>query len=230
MHDVAVGVDILATNEAVALRNREHFLAHGVYVFNLMSAPGAGKTSLLERTVVALKNKYRIAVVEGDVQGREDADRIARHGVPAVQINTGGSCHLDARLIHERVEAFDLDSVDVLIIENVGNLVCPAEFDLGEHDKIMLLSVAEGDDKPKKYPVMFHVARVLLLNKIDLLPYVSFDPERAERDARALNLDLEIMRVSARTGEGLDAWYGWLEQRIARFKMHASAAVRTYTH
>ncbi len=218
MHTIAIEHEILADNEALANHNRAHFLAHGVYVLNLMSAPGAGKTSLLERTLAELSPRYRIGVIEGDVYGREDADRIEKHGVPVVQINTGGACHLDAHLVHDQLERFDLDQLDVLVIENVGNLVCPAEFDLGETDKVMVLSVAEGDDKPKKYPVMFHVARVLLLNKIDLLPHVSFDVARATRDARALNLDLDVFPVSATTGEGLEPWYRWLEGRIARAK------------
>jgi hydrogenase nickel incorporation protein HypB len=216
MHKIAIENEILADNAALANHNRDHFRAHGVYVLNLMSAPGAGKTSLLERTLAALAPRHRVGVIEGDVYGREDADRIARHGVPVVQVNTGGSCHLDARLVHEELGHFDLDALDVLVVENVGNLVCPAEFDLGETDKVMVLSVTEGDDKPTKYPVMFHVARVLLLNKIDLLPHVSFDVARASRDARALNLDLEIFPVSAKTGEGLEAWIAWLEARIAR--------------
>ena len=216
MHDIAVKEDILASLEEAAAHNREHFRDHRLYVANLMSGPGAGKTALLERTIDALAGRYRIGVVEGDVQGSEDAVRIARHGVPVVQINTGGACHLDARLLHRHLGALDLDALDVLLVENVGNLVCPAEFDLGEHDKIMVLSVTEGADKPSKYPVMFHVSRVLLLNKVDLLPHVDFDLPRAERDARALNLDLEVFRVSARTGEGLEAWFRWLDARIQR--------------
>jgi hydrogenase nickel incorporation protein HypB len=216
MHEIAIKADVLGDNEHAAHHNREHFVRHGVYVVNLMSAPGAGKTTLLERTVDALKDRYRVGVIEGDIETRRDADRIARHGVKAVQINTGHACHLDARMIHRNLGAFDLDALDLLVIENVGNLVCPAEFDLGEHDKVMLLSVTEGDDKPQKYPVMFHVARALVVTKIDLLPHVEFDVESAVRDARGLNLDLEVFRVSARTGEGLDAFVAWLERRIAR--------------
>lgn len=218
MHEISVDASILASNEKAAAHNREHFLEHGVYVINLMSAPGAGKTTLLERTVDALKDRYRIGVIEGDVQTSVDADRIAKHGVPAVQINTGSACHLDARLIHKNLDAFHLSQLDLLIIENVGNLVCPAEFDLGEHHKVMLLSVTEGDDKPQKYPVMFHVAKALLLNKIDLLEYVDFDLQTAERNARALNTNLDIIRLSCRSQEGLADWYQWLEQRIAETK------------
>jgi len=215
VHDIAIGADLLADNDEVARENREHFAEHGVHVVNLMSAPGAGKTTLLERTLAELAGRLRIGVIEGDVETREDADRIARHGVPVVQVNTGGACHLDARLVHRQLPAFDLDALDLLVVENVGNLVCPAEFDLGEHDRVMLLSVTEGDDKPSKYPVMFHVASVLLLTKIDLLPHVDFDPARAERDARALNADLEVRHVSARTGEGVDAWCRWLVDRVS---------------
>jgi hydrogenase nickel incorporation protein HypB len=218
MHEIDVGAEILASNDLMARENRQRLIEHGVYTLNLMSAPGAGKTTLLERTIDALAEKHRIAVIEGDVQTRADADRIAAHGVPVVQINTGAACHLDARQIHHQLDHFDLRALDLLVIENVGNLVCPAEFDLGEHDKVMLLSVTEGHDKPRKYPVMFHQARVLLLNKIDLLPHLDFDLERAEHDASALNLDLEIFRISARRGEGLDPWYRWLEQRIGRAK------------
>lgn len=218
MHEVQVGTDLLANNDTTAQHNREHFIEHGVYVLNLMSGPGAGKTTLLERTVSALREKYRIAVIEGDVTTSEDADRIKAQGVLAVQINTGSACHLDARMVHKQLHHFDLDALDLLIIENVGNLVCPAEFDLGEHDKVMVLSVTEGHDKPKKYPVMFHVVKAMVLSKIDLLPHVDFDVARAERDARALNLDLEIFRLSARTGDGLEAWFSWIEGRIARVK------------
>jgi hydrogenase nickel incorporation protein HypB len=218
MHDISVNADLMASNDEAANHNREHFREHGLYVLNLMSAPGAGKTTILERTVDALADRYRLGVIEGDVQGREDADRIGSHGVPVVQINTGGACHLDARLVHKHLGELDLDALDILIVENVGNLVCPAEFDLGEHDKGMVLSVTEGADKASKYPVMFHRSRVLLLNKIDLLPHVEFDLERAERDARALNLDLEIFRISARTGEGLTPWFAWLTARIKGVK------------
>jgi len=218
MHEIAIKSDVLSENALLAHHNREHFHAHGVYVLNLMSGPGAGKTTLLERTIDALRARHRLAVIEGDVQGRADADRIGRCGVPVVQINTGNACHLDARMVHRELERIDLGHLDVLLIENVGNLVCPAEFDLGEHDKAMILSVTEGHDKPDKYPVMFHVARALVLSKIDLLPHVDFDVERATRAARAMNLDLEVIPLSAKTGVGVDGWLVWLEGRIARAK------------
>ena len=218
MHEISIKADVLSDNEHAAHHNREHFVGHGVYVVNLMSGPGAGKTTLLERTLERLQGRYRLGVIEGDVQTRRDADRIARHEVPVVQINTGHACHLDARMIHRNLGAFDLDHLDALVIENVGNLVCPAEFDLGEHDKVMLLSVTEGDDKPAKYPVMFHVARAMVVTKIDLLPYTDFSVERSVKDARALNLDLEVFPLSARSGDGMDAWLAWLEGRIAKVK------------
>ncbi|MBI5512015.1 MAG: hydrogenase nickel incorporation protein HypB [Deltaproteobacteria bacterium] len=218
MHEIAVKTDLLQDNNDAAHHNREHFVEHGVYVINLMSAPGAGKTTLLERTVDALQARHRLAVIEGDLQTSRDAERIARHGVQAIQINTGSACHLDARLIHQHLGALDLDALDVLVIENVGNLVCPAEFDLGEHDKVMVLSVTEGHDKPSKYPLMFHVARAMLVNKIDLLPYTDFDLDKAAKDARAYNIDLTVLPVSATTGAGMPAWYEWLEGRIAKVK------------
>lgn len=223
MHLIDVGADILASNEATALHLRETFVDHGVYVVNVMSAPGAGKTTLLERTLDALSARWRLAVIEGDVTTSLDGDRVAARGVPVVQINTGAACHLDARMVEGNLHAFDLHALDAIIIENVGNLVCPAEFDLGEHDKVMLLSVAEGHDKPAKYPVMFHRAKAMVVTKADLLPYVDFDVGHAVRSARALNLDLEVFRLSARTGEGVGPWVDWLESRIRRVKAGAQA-------
>ena len=216
MHDVPVHEPLLRDNQAVALENRRVFRDRGIYVCNVMSGPGAGKTSLLERTLAALGARFRMAVIEGDVQSAADAERIARLGVPVHQINTGGACHLDARQVREALRQLPLDDIDALLVENVGNLVCPAEFDLGEQDKVMLLSVAEGHDKPRKYPLMFHVARVLILNKLDLLPMTDFDLDRAVADARDLNFDLEVFSLSCRTGEGLDAWTDWLAARIDR--------------
>ena len=218
MNVITIERKVLAKNDQVAAENRAAFAEHRLFVVNIVSSPGAGKTSLLERSLETLKGSLGVAVVEGDVQTDLDARRVARYGVPAVQIVTHGGCHLEAKLVQDAIAALDLAALDLLVIENVGNLVCPAEFDLGEHDKVMLLSVTEGHDKPRKYPVMFHVARAMVLNKIDLLPHLDFDVELAERDARALNLDLEVLRVSCRSGEGLDAWYAWIEGRIARVR------------
>jgi hydrogenase nickel incorporation protein HypB len=211
---VDVGRDVLQDNTRNAQANRERFARAGIYVLNLMSGPGAGKTTLLERTVGALNPRMRLAVIAGDLETRRDADRIGRHGVPVVQINTGGACHIEAHQIARAAEQFELSEFELLIIENVGNLVCPAEFDLGEHDKVMMLSCTEGHDKPAKYPLMFREARAMLLNKMDLLPHTNFDVDAAIADARALNPGIEVIKLSALTGEGLEAWFDWLESRI----------------
>jgi hydrogenase nickel incorporation protein HypB len=183
-----------------------------------MSSPGAGKTSLVERTILALRDKYRIGVIEGDIQDTYDADRIAKLDIPVVQINTGGACHIDGNMIREALPTFDLSKTDLLIVENVGNLVCPAEFKIGENVKIMLLSTPEGADKPAKYPLMFQESAALLINKIDLMPYVDFDLKKAKRDALSLHKDLKIFEVSCKTAAGLDAWIAWLTKRIDAFK------------
>lgn len=214
MTEISVEQNVLDENSREAAANRARFRQAGVYVLNLMSGPGAGKTTLLERTADALGQKLRLGVIAGDIETRRDADRIARPGVQVHQIETGGACHIDARVLGKAVDAFDLSTLDALIIENVGNLVCPAEFDLGEADKAMILSVAEGHDKPAKYPLMFREARVLLLNKIDLLPYTNFSVAAAMKDVRALNPGMLVMQTSARTGEGLEAWYRWFEERV----------------
>jgi hydrogenase nickel incorporation protein HypB len=205
--------DILQANEVIAAQNRELFAQKGVYVINLMGGAGAGKTTLLERTIERLKGKRRLAVIEGDIATSRDAERIAAHQIPAVQINTGGECHLDGNMVRGGIGQLDLAGIDLLVVENVGNLVCPAEFNIGEDTKVMICSVAEGDDKPLKYPLMFQVSSVLLLNKIDLLPHVPFDVERFRADALKVNPRLEIMPLSCTTGEGLDAWLSWLEER-----------------
>ncbi len=210
MMKVTVVRDMLEANARLAAANRAMFDEAGVRVVNLMSAPGAGKTTLLERTVKALEGKLRVGVVEGDIQTSQDAERIEAAGAAAVQINTDGACHLDANMIAAAVRELDLTSLDLLIIENVGNLVCPAEFDVGEHKKAMVLSLAEGDDKPTKYPLMFKESAVLLINKMDLAPYVDADPDRIEADSRGIQPDLEVFRVSCKTGDGLDRWYKWL--------------------
>ena len=215
---VTVVKNVLDANDRIAAENRELFDRHKVYVINLMSSPGAGKTTLVEKTIAALKDKYRIGVIEGDIQDTYDADRIAKLGIPVVQINTGGACHIDGNMIREALPTFDLSKTDLLIIENVGNLVCPAEFKIGENVKIMLLSTPEGADKPAKYPLMFQESSALLINKMDLMPYVDFDLEKARRDALALHKDLKIFEVSCKTAAGLETWIAWLTQRIDAFK------------
>ena len=220
MSDVSVTVvrNILEAQEKIARINRALFDSKGVFVINLMSSPGAGKTSLLERTIAALKDYFRIVVIEGDIQSQEDALRIKRLGVDAVQINTGGACHLDANMVQSALEQVSLDGCNLLIVENVGNLVCPAEFELGEHKKVMILSVTEGDDKPLKYPLMFQKSSVLIINKIDLLPYVTCDVDKIKRVVRELNPQIDIFEVSCKTGEGIDQWLEWLKNQISSFK------------
>jgi hydrogenase nickel incorporation protein HypB len=215
---VTVVKNVLDANDRIAAENRELFDRHKVFVINLMSSPGAGKTTLVEKTIAALKDKYRIGVIEGDIQDTYDADRIAKLDIPVVQINTGGACHIDGNMIREALPTFDLSKTDVLIIENVGNLVCPAEFKIGENIKIMLLSTPEGADKPAKYPLMFQESSALLINKMDLMQYVDFDLEKARRDALALHKDLKIFEVSCKTAAGLETWIAWLTQRIDAFK------------
>ena len=215
---VSVVKNVLDANDRIAAENRELFDKNKVYVINLMSSPGAGKTSLVERTILALRDKYRIGVIEGDIQDTYDADRIAKLNIPVVQINTGGACHIDGNMIREALPTFDLSKTDLLIVENVGNLVCPAEFKIGENVKIMLLSTPEGADKPAKYPLMFQESAALLINKIDLMPYVDFDLEKAKRDALSLHKDLKIFEVSCKAATGLDGWIAWLTERIDAFK------------
>jgi hydrogenase nickel incorporation protein HypB len=211
---VSVVRHILEANERIAEQNRALFQENRIFVINLMSSPGAGKTSLLERTIDALKEEIRMAVIEGDIQSSRDAERVAEKGVPAVQINTGGACHLDGNMIRDTFGEFDFTELDLLVVENVGNLVCPAEFKVGEDSKVMILSVAEGDDKPSKYPLMFHESKVLLINKIDLLPYVDCSVEKIRRDSLKINPGLIIFEVSCKTGEGLNPWYDWLRREV----------------
>jgi len=207
---VKVVTRILEANERLAEGNRKRFKEAGVFVINLMGAPGAGKTSLLEKTILELKNRVRIGVIEGDIAGTDDAERIHTTGVPVVQINTGGACHLDANMISEVLPEIPLGDLDMLIVENVGNLVCPAEFKVGEDIKAMVLSITEGHDKPLKYPLMFQESAALVLNKVDLLPYVNVDMEKLKNDAISLNPGLKIFEVSCKTGEGLHRWSEWL--------------------
>jgi len=216
--NVPVVRNILQANERIAAENRRRFDEAGMYVLNLMSSPGAGKTSLLEKTIEALSGRIGIAVIEGDLQSSYDAERIQSKGVQAVQINTDGGCHLDGNMIQIALDSLDLSPVDLLIIENVGNLVCPAEFNLGEHDKIMILSVTEGDDKPLKYPLMFQLCSVLLVNKIDLLPYTDCDMGKIHERARQLNGNQKVFEISCRTGEGFAPWLAWVESKVAEHK------------
>lgn len=215
---VTVVKNILDANERIAAQNRKLFDEKKIYVLNLMSSPGAGKTSLVEKTIGGLRDRFRIAVIEGDIQDTCDADRVAALGIPAVQINTGGACHIDGNMVREALPALDLDRIDLLITENVGNLVCPAEFKIGENAKAMILSTPEGADKPAKYPLMFQESAVMIINKIDLMPYVDFDLAKARRDALTLHRDLRIFEVSCRTGQGLEAWFQWLAGEIEAFR------------
>lgn len=202
---------LLDANDHSAAHNREHFNKHGVLAINLMSSPGAGKTSLLEATIDALKDELSIAVIEGDLETENDASRIRAHGVPAIQITTGSACHLDAHMVHDALHMLDLKQLDIVFIENVGNLVCPASFDLGQHSNVILLSVPEGDDKPAKYPVMFRAADLVLLSKSDLLPILDdFQPENARRHLRELASAAPVIELSAKNKDGLDAWFHWL--------------------
>lgn len=204
---------VLAENHRIALRLRSLFRDHGILCLNLISSPGSGKTSLLERTLETLPNEKRVAVLTGDIQTDNDARRLARFGFKVRQITTGGTCHLDARMIERALEDWNLDELDLLLIENVGNLVCPSSYDLGEHAKIVLLSVTEGEDKPLKYPSIFLRAELMVLNKVDLLPYVPFDLASARENAQRIHPGIEILEVSCLTGQGLDAWRRWLEGR-----------------
>jgi hydrogenase nickel incorporation protein HypB len=207
---------LLEANEKVAERNRKFFRERGVYVVNLMSSPGSGKTSILERTISGLAGNIPLAVIEGDIYTSQDAERIEQKGTPVVQINTSGACHLDAHMVEEALSDLDLKGVELLVIENVGNLVCPAEFDLGEDAKVTVLSTAEGNDKPMKYPLVFRQSRAVLVNKIDLLPYTDFDVDALRRDVRLINPELEIFAVSAKTGEGLAPWCEWLAEQVKK--------------
>lgn len=205
---------ILEANDRIALENKKKFNEADVYVINLMSAPGAGKTSLIEQTIKALHKNLSIGVIEGDIAGTDDAQRIESLGIPVIQINTGSACHLDANMINDVIDDLPLKNLELLVVENVGNLVCPAEFKIGEDIKVMILSVAEGDDKPLKYPLMFQESSALILNKIDLLPYINADIEKIKKDSLSLNPSLNIFEVSCKTGEGLAQWTAWLQSLV----------------
>ena len=210
---VNIEIDILAANNNYAAANRRFLAEKNILCLNLLSSPGSGKTTLLTRTITDLKNTHAMTVIEGDQQTSNDAERIRATGVQAIQINTGKGCHLDAHMIAHALQKLQPHDDSLLFIENVGNLVCPAGFDLGESYKVVILSVTEGEDKPLKYPDMFHAADVMIINKIDLLPYVEFDLDRCIEYARRVNPDIEVIQLSASKGEGLAQWYDWIELR-----------------
>lgn len=205
---------VLADNDKEAEAVRQEMKENGTFLINLMSSPGAGKTTTLVRTIHALQREYRIGVMEADVDSDVDAQTVTEAGAKAIQLHTGGSCHMDADMTRRGVEAMGTNDVDVVFLENVGNLVCPAEFDVGANLRVMILSVPEGDDKPLKYPLMFKVSDCLLINKTDVAPVFDFDFEACEERARKLNPDIQIFRLSAKTGEGFDAWIDWLKKKI----------------
>ena len=206
--------DILGENDRIAATVHERLAARGVFVLNLLGSPGSGKTTLLEKTMAALKDEMKMAVIEGDLFTSKDADRIARCGVPVIQINTSGGCHLDAPMVEKALADLPAEGLDLLVIENVGNLVCPAEFSLGEDAKAVVLSVTEGNDKPMKYPLIFKESALTILNKIDLVPYTDFDVAAAARDIGTIHPGAMVLPLSARTGEGMAAWFDWLRTKV----------------
>ena len=213
---IAVVKNILDANSRIAQENRKLFDSHGLTVINLMSSPGAGKTTLLEQMGTHFEGLLKIGVIEGDIQTTLDAERVAAAGLQAVQIETDGACHLDANMIQNALENLDINGLDLLVVENVGNLVCPAEFNVGEDHKVMMLSVTEGDDKPYKYPLMFKESQVLLISKVDLLPYLRCDVEKIKEAARSINPDLIIFEISSYTRQGLDDWHNWIREQTAK--------------
>jgi hydrogenase nickel incorporation protein HypB len=214
MNIITIERKVLEKNDEIASQNRALFQQHGIFVVNLVSSPGSGKTSILERTLEYLKGKVSVAVIEGDVQTDIDAKRVARYDIPVVQIVTRGGCHLDAQLIHDALNNLPLSQIKILIIENVGNLVCPANYDLGESMKIVIASTTEGDDKPLKYPAMFRSSSALIVNKIDLVPYVECDLKQLEKNALQINPDLKIFETSCKTVQGISDWVDWLVSRL----------------
>ncbi|QCE34491.1 hydrogenase nickel incorporation protein HypB [Acetobacteraceae bacterium] len=205
---------VLEKNDAIAVKNRQYFKTQNILALNLVSSPGSGKTTLLTETLLKLRHKHPCAVVEGDQQTTNDAERIRATGVSAIQVNTGKGCHLDAQMVLEASERLDLKPNTLLFIENVGNLVCPASFDLGERCKVAVLSVTEGEDKPLKYPHMFAASKLMILNKIDLLPYLNFDVEACIANAKKVNPDIEVLTLSATKGDGMADWFAWLEKEL----------------
>ena len=217
--EIKILQDILGANETIAAKNQDRLDKHNILAVNIMSSPGAGKTSLIMQTINGLKQKVRIAVIEGDVASSVDADKVNKEGVPVVQINTAGGCHLDANMIENALSNLPLENIDLLLVENVGNLICPAGFALGEHRKIMLLSLPEGDDKPYKYPAMFAEVDVVLANKIDLLPYLDFNLDTFRQVVIGLNPKAKIFQVSCKTGEGTEQWLSWLLAQLENKKV-----------
>jgi hydrogenase nickel incorporation protein HypB len=224
--DAALGINLLHANQQGADHNRSHFDEWGIICFNIMSSPGAGKTALLERTLATLSNELKIAVIEGDMTTDLDAERLRKYGVPVIAINTGRSCHLDSKMvaggIHRLEHEYNPAEFDLVLVENVGNLVCPAEFEVGEHAKVALLSVTEGEDKPLKYPIMFQEADCLLITKIDLAPYLDVDISQIEANVRQMNPDVTIIPVSAKTGEGLEAWFNWVRVQTSEQQLNCA--------
>ncbi len=213
MQRVELAQKVLNENARIAAELRERYREHGVLCLNLISAPGSGKTSLLERTLQIMPHTERVALLTGDIQTENDAVRLQKFGFPVKQITTGGTCHLDARMIERHIADWQLDEIDILFVENVGNLVCPSSYDLGEDAKVVLLSVTEGEDKPLKYPSIFFKSELMVLNKIDLLPYVPFDSTVAVENARKVNPKIDVIKLSCTTGEGLDGWLNWIEKK-----------------
>lgn len=215
---IPVEKKVLNENQRIAASLRERYQEHGTLCLNFISAPGSGKTTLLEHTLAGFKDAERVAVLTGDLQTENDAKRLARYGFPVQQITTGGVCHLDGRMIERSLEKWQLEEIDLLFVENVGNLVCPSSYDLGEEAKIVLLSVTEGEDKPLKYPSIFAKSALLIITKVDLLPYVPFDLEQAKENARLVHPGMEILEVACSTGQGLDSWQTWLSRRRTALK------------
>ena len=212
--EIKVLKDILGANDQIAAKNRELLDVHKVFAVNIMASPGAGKTSVVLQTIRALKGKVKIGIIEGDIASSIDAETVAKEGVPVVQINTGGECHLEAFQIQNALNNMPLADIDLLLIENVGNLVCPAEFSIGEDIKVLIASVPEGDDKPYKYPLMFNTVDAIVLNKIDLLPYVKFNVDGFTKTVKNINAKVELFKVSCTTGEGIQPWAKWLTAKM----------------
>jgi hydrogenase nickel incorporation protein HypB len=214
--EIKVLKDILNVNEGLAEKNRKLLDSNGTFAINLMASPGAGKTSLILETIRNLKGKIKIGVIEGDISSSVDAEKVGKEGVPVLQINTGGTCHLDANMLENGLSSMPLEDIDLLFIENVGNLICPASFNLGEHKKVLIASVPEGDDKPFKYPAMFDIADAILVNKVDLLPYLNFDVKAFSETIRRINKKAEIFQISCTTGQGIQEWTSWLSSQIIK--------------